>query len=191
MEKETRMKTRTIALATALAFAGLAGAAELAGVQVPDSATLAGQKLVLNGAGLRKKAIFKVYVGALYLPSKTSNADAALASGTAKVTMRFLRDVDADKLRGAWTEGFASNNAPADVAKHKADLDRFVALFSGVTEGQSIDVDFVAGTGVSVSIAGKARGTIAGDEFAKKVLRIWLGPKPPSDDLKAGMLGKG
>ncbi len=180
---------RILALASAFAFAGLAGAATtIADVTVPDTATVAGQKLVLNGAGLRKKAIFKVYVGALYLPSKTSTADAALAAGTAKVTMRFMRDVDAEKLRDAWTEGFANNNAPADVTKLKARIDRFNALFTDVKEGDLVEVDLT--NGATVTIGGKARGSVEGDDFAKAVLRIWLGPKPPSDDLKAGMLGK-
>ena len=182
------MTIRILALATAFAFAATAGAATLADVNVPDSATLGGQKLVLNGLGLRKKAIFKVYVGALYLPSKTSSADAALAAGMAKVTMRFMRDVDAGKLRDAWTEGFANNNAPAEVAKLKARIDRFNALFTDVKEGDVVEVDL--SNGVSVTIAGKARGSVEGDDMAKAVLRIWLGPKPPSDDLKAGMLGK-
>ena len=182
------MIMRTIALVTTLALAGLASAATIADVTVPETATLAGQKLVLNGAGLRKKAIFKVYVGALYLPSKTSSADAALAAGSAKVTMRFMRDVDAGKLRDAWTEGFANNNAPDEVAKLKARIERFNALFTDVKEGEMIEVDLT--NGASVTIGGKARGSVEGDDFAKAVLRIWLGPKPPSDDLKAGMLGK-
>ncbi len=179
---------RILALVPTLAFAAAAGAATLADVNVPDTATVAGQKLVLNGLGMRKKAIFKVYVGALYLPSKTSTADAALAAGTAKVTMRFMRDVDAEKLRDAWTEGFANNNAPADVTKLKARIDRFNALFTDVKEGDVVEVDLA--NGATVTIGGKARGSVEGDDFAKAVLRIWLGPKPPSDDLKAGMLGK-
>ena len=180
---------RILALVPTLAFAAAAGAATLADVNVPDTATVAGQKLVLNGAGMRKKGGFiKVYVGALYLPSKTTNADAALAAGTAKVTMRFMRDVDAEKLRDAWTEGFANNNAPADVTKLKARIDRFNALFTDVKEGDLVEVDLT--NGATVTIGGKARGSVEGDDFAKAVLRIWLGPKPPSDDLKAGMLGK-
>ena len=185
------MRIRSLALAAILALTGAAGAATVAGVAVPESANAGGQKLVLNGAGLRKKyGIAKVYVGALYLPSKTGNADAALAAGTAKVTMHFLRDVGKDKLTEAWHEGFAGNNGADVGAKHAADLERFIGFFSDVKEGELIEVDFVPGTGVSVTIAGKARGSVAGDDFAKAVLRIWLGPKPPSDDLKAGMLGK-
>jgi len=185
------MKLRIASLIAAVTFAGLASAASVAGVNVPDSATLAGQKLVLNGAGLRKKAIFKVYVGALYLPSKTNSDQAALAqTGPAKVTLKMLRDVDAGKLRDAWSEGYAANNAPGDVAKLKARIDRFNALFGDAKEGDLIEVDFVPGTGTTVSVAGQAKGTVEGDDFAKATLRIWLGPKPPSDDLKNGMLGK-
>lgn len=185
------MKLRIVSLVAALAIAGSALAASVAGIAVPESATVAGQKLVLNGAGLRKKAIFKVYVGALYLPSKTTSDQAALAqTGAAKVTLKMMRDVDADALRGAWTDGYAANNPAGDMAKLKARIDRFNALFSDVVEGDLIEVDFVPGTGTTVSIGGKAKGTIEGDDFAKATLRIWLGPKPPSDDLKKGMLGK-
>jgi Chalcone isomerase-like len=186
------MKFRIVPLIAAIAVAGFASAATVGGVNVPDQATVAGQKLTLNGAGMRKKGGFiKVYVGALYLPSKTTSDQAALAqTGAAKVTLKMMRDVDGEKLRDAWSEGFAANNSAADMAKIKDRVMRFNALFSDVTEGQLIEVDFVPGTGTTVTIAGKAKGTVEGDDFAKATQRIWLGPKPPSDDLKNGMLGK-
>jgi hypothetical protein len=37
---------------------------------------------------------------------------------------------------------------------------------------------------------GQVKGVIEGDDFNRAMLRIWLGPKPPSGDLKNGMLGK-
>jgi hypothetical protein len=48
-------------------------AAEVAGVSLPDEVVLesTGEKLVLNGVGVRKKFVVKVYVGALYLPSNS------------------------------------------------------------------------------------------------------------------------
>jgi hypothetical protein len=185
------MDKRLMTIIAVLAFAATAGATEVAGVKVPEQAMVAGQKLVLNGAGLRKKAIFKVYVGALYLPSKTTSADAALAAGVAKVTMKMMRDVEAEKLRAAWSEGFANNSPPADMPKLKDRIARFNALFADTEEGDLIEVDLNGAAGATVTINGKARGTVEGEDFAKAVLRIWLGPKPPSDDLKNGMLGKG
>ena len=184
------MEPRSLSLLTTLVLAGSVQAATVAGVNVPETVTLAGQKLVLNGAGLTKKGIVKVYVAALYLPSKTDNAEAALAqSGAAKITMTLMRDVDR-QLSGPLSDGFVNNNTPDDVTTFKARLDRFSALLVGIKAGQLIEIDFAPGVGTTVTIAGKARGTIEGNDFAKATLRIWLGPKPPSDALKAGMLGK-
>jgi len=42
-------------------------AAELAGAALPDTLAVGGKTLKLNGLGLRKKAVFKVYVGGLNL----------------------------------------------------------------------------------------------------------------------------
>ena len=53
-------------------------AATLSGVTVSDSASVAGKDLVLNGVGARKKYMFTIYVGALYLPAKTTNAKTAI-----------------------------------------------------------------------------------------------------------------
>lgn len=185
------MKKLLGSMVFAFGLAATAQAASVAGVSVPDSATVAGQKLVLNGAGLRKKAIFKVYVGALYLPSKTTNAEAALAStGPNRISMAFLRDVGADSLVDAWNEGFANNNPPPAVASLKARIDRFNGLWSDVEEGDLVELDFTPGTGTTLKIKGQVKGSIEGDDFNRAMLRIWLGPKPPSADLKNGMLGK-
>jgi hypothetical protein len=184
------MNARILAVLVALTSADVAAATTVAGVSVPESATVAGQTLLLNGAGLRKKAIFNVYVGALYLTTKTHSAEAALAhTGPAKVTMKLLRDLEAAQLTEAWSEGFANNSSPGEVDALKPRIDRFNALFTDVKEGDLIEVDLLPGTGVTVSIAGKTRGTIEGDDFARAVLRIWLGPAPPSPQLKTGMLG--
>jgi len=40
---------------------------EVAGVKMPDTVTVEGKTLKLNGMGLRKKVMFKVYVAGLYL----------------------------------------------------------------------------------------------------------------------------
>ena len=56
------------AVALCLLLAVPAGAGTLAGVTLPDTAQVAGKDLVLNGLGLRKKFVIKVYVGGLYLP---------------------------------------------------------------------------------------------------------------------------
>ena len=44
-----------------------AEAVELAGVNLPETISVEGDELVLNGGGARKKFFMKMYVGALYL----------------------------------------------------------------------------------------------------------------------------
>ena len=62
--------------------AALAG--ELAGAALPDTLKSGDLTLTLNGLGLRKKSVFKVYVGGLYLESPSKDAGAILASDQGK-----------------------------------------------------------------------------------------------------------
>ena len=55
--------------------------------------SVGGQELVLNGAGVRTRAIFKVYVGSLYVPAKATTAAAVLAKGPRRIQLNLLRDV--------------------------------------------------------------------------------------------------
>src|SRR5512143_1879904 len=104
------MKILAALLAAAL-LAPAAQAREVAGVAVPDTASLAGRTLPLHGAGLRKKFLFKVYVGALYLESRTANGAAVVAADAPKlVRMHFLRDVSRDDVLKTFREGFENNS---------------------------------------------------------------------------------
>ena len=58
-----------------------------------------------------------------------------------------------------------------------------------VKSGQQMVFSFKPGAGVQVTINGAAKGTIKGDDFAKGLLSIWLGPEPPNPEIKTGLLG--
>ena len=166
-------------------------AGELAGVKLPDTMSAAGKTLKLNGMGLRKKAVFKVYVGGLYLETASKDAGAVLAADAPKaVTMHFLRSIDKAKLVEAYTEGL-ENNAKAKAAAQKANVDRFLGLVTDVKEGSEFTVAYAPGAGTTVLRDGKEAGKIEGKDFADAVFALWLGPKPPSADLQKGMLGLG
>jgi hypothetical protein len=183
---------RRFVFAAALTFAAVtAGAATLAGVNIADTTDVAGTKLVLNGAGLRKKFVVKVYTGALYLPAKSNNAAAILAADQPrKMVMHFVYDVDKAKMAEAWTEGLAANtpNASAEVKKNFATLSSWM---EDVKEGQEIVMAYAPNTGTTVTVAGKAKGTLAGKATADAILATWIGAKPgPGDDFKKAVLGK-
>jgi len=98
-------------LAIAVLALGLSAATrgvEIAGVNVPDTETVEGKTLKLNGAGLRKKyVVAKVYVLGLYLETPSRDAAAILSSDQVRdLRMSVLRDVSGAKISEAITGGF-------------------------------------------------------------------------------------
>lgn len=176
---------------------GSAVAAEVAGVKLEDKVSIqpGGPELVLNGAGLRTRAIFKVYVAGLYLPEKkAAAADAIAAPGPKRVSMTLMRDLKAEDLVKALNEGMEKNNSPADMAKLKSQVGELTQIMSSLGEARKGDVialDFLPETGTRVSVNGEARGKpIAGADFYRALLRVWLGDNPVEDSLKKAMLGQ-
>jgi Chalcone isomerase-like len=170
-----------------------ANALELKGVKVDEAAQVDGSALVLNGAGLRQKAIFKVYVAGLYLAQKTNDASAVINdSGNKRVSMHFLRELDAETLLKGMNEGFTDNNSTADMAAIEPQMKSFRTMMTSAKEvkkGDVIVLDFTP-AGTQVNINGKSLGLVEGEAFNKALLRVWLGNKPVDVALKKGMLGQ-
>ena len=165
-----------------------AQAGELGGVTLADTLKAGEKTLKLNGLGLRKKAVFKVYVGGLYLESASKDAGAILASDQAKaIRMHFLRDLTKAQLVEAFQEGFEAN--VKDKAAQKTAFDKMLALVPDVKEGSTLTFTYLPGKGTTLHGGNKELGVFAGKGFADAVFSIWLGPKPPSEELKTGMLG--
>ncbi len=168
-----------------------ASAADIGGVNLPDSLMAGTDKLTLNGAGLRKKFVVKVYAGGLYLLQKSNDAAKIIAADEPMtIRLHFIHDsVSADKLISAWNDGFA--NAGGNTAALKSKIDRFNAFFKQeAKKGDIYDLMYIPGQGVSVSMNAKAVGTVDGLDFKKALFGIWLSEKPADKDLKNGMLGK-
>jgi hypothetical protein len=181
---------RHLAVALALSLALPALARDVAGVQVPDAATVGGTSLTLNGAGLRTRFFVKVYVGALYLERLSSDPAAIVAADAPwKVSLTLKRDVDQAAIMGAFKEGFEKNSR-ADLPALLPSLDRVGAILKDLKTGEVVAFAYVPGTGTTASAPGGATVTIEGKPFADAMLRIWLGNDPVDGDLKKAMLGK-
>jgi Chalcone isomerase-like len=163
-------------------------AGELEGATLADTLKAGEKTLKLNGLGLRKKAMFKVYVGGLYLESPSKDASAILASDQAKaIRLHFLRDLTKGQLVEAFQEGFDAN--AKDKAAQKAAFDKMLALVPDVKAGSTLTFTYLPGKGTTLQVADRDRGVFEGKGFADAVFSIWLGSKPASEDLKKGMLG--
>jgi hypothetical protein len=186
-----RPKLATLLLALALVVPAAGFAATVAGVNMEDKATVNGQALVLNGAGLRKKFIVKIYVGGLFLTAKQSNASAIMAADTPRrQVMHFLYSVSKDQMCDAWKEGLEDNvpNATAEVKAHFATL---CSWMEPIPKGNRLILTYVPGSGTTVEVNGKAKGTLPGKATADAILATWIGPKPgPGEDFKNAVLGK-
>jgi hypothetical protein len=183
----------------AAAFSALVGGAaaqtvELEGVKLEPTAQVGNTALQLNGVGLRKRAIFKVYVAGLYVPQKATSASALLAQkGPRRMVISMLRNVDADSFSGALNDGLRANLSEQQFAGFKAQIDALNANLKAVGEAKKGDVihfEFTPEAGTRVVVNGQAKGAaIPGEDFFAAVLRIWIGDKPVDGDLKKGLVG--
>jgi long-chain acyl-CoA synthetase len=177
----------------ALALAAGAAAVEVNGVTLTDTASVAGHEVVLNGAGLRSKVVYKVYVGSLWLPRKAKDLAGVVAQSPRRIQMNLLRDLSAEQLVDALVEGLQDNADAAELAAIKPQTDALIAAMKGfgdVKEGSVVTLDFIDGA-TRVGLDGRERATIAGDAFNRALTRVWLGDHPAQASLKSAMLGGG
>ena len=170
-----------------------AGALEVAGVKLADSIHLGNRDLVLNGAGLRTKLFFKVYVAALYLTQKQTAANAIIADeNPQRVALHMLRNLSDEQLLNAFNEAIAANHTKAEMTALEVPLKQMTEIFHVEKEikvGDVITLDYLPGSGTQISLNGASHGTIAGDIFHRALLKIWLGENPAQDSLKLKLLG--
>ncbi|GMQ86938.1 MAG: chalcone isomerase family protein [Gammaproteobacteria bacterium] len=168
------------------------GGTKIAGVELADSYPLDGKSLALNGAGVRSKFFFKIYVGALYT-GKTSNnaAELVAAPGPKSMQMTMLyKEVEAKKITSGWREGFKTNLTNTGFKQLENRLQEFNALFPTLHAGDIVHMDYSQETGTELSINGKLLGTIPGEDFFSALLKVWIGDHPADNTLKAGLLGQ-
>ncbi len=160
------------------------------GVSIEDKTIVGGQALILNGAGVRSKFFFDIYIGALYLPTNAQSAQVVLdMKGNKRVLMHFLYDeVSKDKLVTGWNEGFENNSK--DLSGLQARLNQFNNFFQDMKKGDVVSFDFTDNGNTTVVINGKVAGSIEGVDFQQALLSVWLGDEPADDDLKEAMLGE-
>ena len=178
-----------------LSVGALAAQVDVAGVKLEDSADVGGSKLQLNGAGIRYKAVFKVYVGALYVGKKVATPEEFFAAtGPKRVSITMLRDIDSNELGKAFTKGFEENTPKGDMAKLIPGLVRMGQVFSDqkkLVVGDTFTNDWIPGTGMVMTVKGKVQGEpFKEPEFFNALMRIWLGPNPADWKLKDAMMGK-
>jgi len=174
-----------------VAEAAPAVGAECIGVQVPDSVKVGDKELVLNGLGIRKATIFnvKVYVAGLYLPEKSGNGEQIIGSNEPwELALHFVHDADASDIRDAFDDGF-EKAAGDNLNALSAGIDALKSQMIDFEEGHVLSYAYDPAKGTVVDVNGKSGPAIEGADFAAALLKISIGPEPPNEDLKTGLLG--
>jgi hypothetical protein len=191
-----RLTHHLLAGAAALFMGATAMAAttEIYGVKIEDSATVAGTKLQLNGAGTRFKGPFKVYVADLYTTKKINSLEELVAApGPKRMTLTMMREIEAGPFGKLLTRGMEDNNPKAEMSKLIPGLMKMSEIFSAnkvFLPGETILLDWIPGTGLVIFARGKVQGEpFKEPEFYKALMAIWLGPVPADFKLKDALLG--
>ena len=164
----------------------------VSGVKVDAKLNLEGQSLVLNGAGTRVKMFMDMYVGALYLEKKSTNANEIMNSKEgAAIKLNIVSGlITSDKMISAINEGF-ENATGKKTTPLKAKIDKFKGFFKEeIKKGDIFIIINVPNEGVVVYKNGVKKGSIDGHDFKKALFGIWLCDKPADKELKDEMLGK-
>lgn len=184
------MKKSVIILVTALLIAPTMRAGTLADVTMADEVVVADATLHLNGMGLRRKLGIKIYVAGLYIEEKTNSADEVLsAPGPKRLSMHYLTDKATDeRMDAAWIKGFKTNSED-EFGILEDRVMTFVEFLGDMKVGDVVNCTMIPGQGTTVTLNGEEIGIIEGDDFQAALLRVGLGPNPPTGTLKKGLLG--
>jgi hypothetical protein len=163
-------------------------------VRLPEQVRMPnGPNLVLNGAGVREQAIFKVYVSALYLPSRNEDSEAIIMTDQPRrLALHFLRSVTAKPFMSSTDDALRDTLTSEErrpLAARIAQLNEFLESLLDVREGTEILLDDLPKTGTAIRIDGKEQFRIPGADFNQALMRVWLGDRPKDPKLKRAMLG--
>jgi hypothetical protein len=179
----------------ALAFAmPTAQAMDVGGVNVADTATVAGKELKLNGAGMRAILFVKFYAIGLYLgEKKTTPADVQAAAGPRRVSLYIQRETNSEEFGQRFITGMNNNSNKDEKSKVIGQTVKFGEMFAAldtVKKGDVVTLDWIPGTGTVAGLNGKRIGEVMPDiAFFNAVLRIWLGDMPAQENVKRELLG--
>lgn len=190
----TRMRTAVLAGLLTAGGAALAQSMVVEGARYDGTVVLGGQPLILNGVGVRKRFVFDIYVGGIYVPKKAARTEELVTQpGPKRVALRFLRDVEGELFVNSLHVGLKANHTEAELVRWKPQVDTLTATIKTIAlarRGDTVYFDYTPQDGTRVSVNGVTRGPlIPGEDFYTAVLRVWLGETPADPGLKKGMLG--
>ena len=178
-----------------LAGSAWSQAVTVADVKYEPTQALGDSTVQLNGAGMRYKAVFKVYTAGLYLEKKASTTqEIANQRGPKRLSITMLREIDSTELGKLFSRGMEDNMDRAAFSRIVPGVLRMSQIFSDhkkLQAGDQFMIDWIPGTGTVITVKGKVQGEpFKEPEFFNALMGIWLGNLPADFKLKDALLGK-
>lgn len=175
---------------------GQAQAATLEGQRFDDTTALADRTLRLNGLGLRGVAWIKAFVAGLYLTAPTRDGAQAMAMpGPKRLRLKIMLEAPSHELTKSLTRRITKHEPEAVRLALGDRLTRLSAQIDGIGDlkvGDSVDLDYIPGKGVSLRHNDRVVGApVAGEDLYRAVLKIFVGEHPVDKRMKDGLLRGG
>ena len=146
----------------------------------------------MNGLAVRTVTVLnvKVYVVGLYLAQPSHDAGQIMSSPATKVIrLQYVHAGSKADVEKAYRNGERRNceNGGCD-PKDEGDFERLVAMSPAVKVGDTTTYVFTPG-GMRVLENDQVLGDFPDKDLAHEMLAGFIGPRPPSEDLKNHLLG--
>ncbi|MBV8096643.1 MAG: chalcone isomerase family protein [Acetobacteraceae bacterium] len=188
------MKWAVATLLAATLLAGVASAKTAGGVTFPDTIQVDGKTLVLNGMGARTYTVLGIrgYVAGLYLEHPSHDARAIESDpGIKVILLQYLRSASKEQVEHQYREGQQVNCGAGQCPQSDAaDYDRLIKLAPAVRPGDT-STYIIRRSGLQVLSNNQPLATFNNPDLGFRILEGFIGPRPPSEDLKAALLGQG
>lgn len=159
---------------------------------MPETYQVDGHSLVLNGYGLRTLTFLhiKIYVAALYLPRKTDDPNAILASpGPKVVVVHYLHHGSQEQVQARYREGEQENcgDGGCDISL-QGDFERLLNAVPPVEPGDTTDF-VVTEKSLRISFNRRPLEPFGRGTLGNLILAGFIGNRSPTPELRAGLLG--
>ena len=170
--------------------------AKIDGVDVATTTFVRGKKLVLNGAGVRRRGYYKSNIVALYLPERLTTLEAIMKlDGPRRIQMLLLRDFSQSTVSRIFLADFkqaATDTEFKTLINEVAEIGAIYNNVKRVEQGDKVNIDWQPGAGIIASLNDRQlNDKPINSELAYQIyLRMFMGPNVP-EDLRNRLLGLG
>ncbi len=159
------------------------------GVAMEEKRSLDGKALHLNGVVLYEATVFRVdvYVGGLYVESRTQHAQKIMKQDASKqYVQHYLRNVAKRRVKKAW-KGFLSKKSGSAAVRNE--VTQFINMIQNIKKNDRVVISYIPNKGLMVKQNAKILGMIKGKRFANFFFGCFVGPNAPTD-LRDSLLAR-